>query len=79
MNVQKKDSKKPELRIYIHLGDVSGNVCANVACNCIFIKYVTLFPSPPPPPHAAFYLFLNIFLSLTRIRNGKIMQSISWG
>lgn len=76
MNAQKKDSKKPELRIYIHLGDVSGNVCANVACNCIFIKYVTLFP-PPPPPHAAFYLFLNIFFSLTRIRNGKIMQSIS--
>mgnify|MGYP003449381777 CR=1 FL=1 len=62
MNAQKKDSKKPELRIYIHLGDVSGNVCANVACNCIFIKYVTLSPSPP---HASFYLFLNIFLSLS--------------
>lgn len=68
--MRKKDSKKPELRIYIHLGDISGNICANVACNCIFIKYVTLFPPPP----AAFYLFLNIFLSLASAM-GKLCRA----
>lgn len=61
MNAQKKTRKKPELKIYIHLGDVAGNVCANVACNCIFIKYVTLFP----PPACILFIFKHFSLSLS--------------